>query len=137
MNKDYTQQQLDKAIAVMESANAANFHMDWFQHRVDASFASTIEELHACDNTACFEGYITLTDDYKAWLLLHEQDDQVKWLNDYLGISERDARYLVWGNISNKNNQVYCNFYNKLWNEITPNDVIVKLKEFKVKYANQ
>lgn len=144
-------ERINKAIELMQQAK--NLDMREFQ-KGDAEPVKTMEELHACGNTACFAGYIALSPDFHAaggWC-----DDGMPRMHNphwgrgtegyvshhlcgseaiayYLGISEGDACEIVYGDLDEDvgDGNEWSLFYDKPWEEVTASDVIEKLEELR------
>jgi hypothetical protein len=56
-----------KAIAIMERADKEHFDMTSFQSLTkDKIAAITVPKLHACGNTACFAGWVAISEEFQA-----------------------------------------------------------------------
>lgn len=121
---------IQKAIAIMKRAK----HLDMRSYQNGGKTATTEEELHACGKTACFAGYIAISQEFQVdggkvhidygYPILHgkEQEDAIA---EWLGIPKDIAERLVFGGT----NGSYSMFYKKFWDSVTAQDVIEKLEE--------
>lgn len=57
-------ERIKAAIKMMESARSLNMRI--YQGGDSTNFATTIEELHECGNTACFAGYLAISPEFQA-----------------------------------------------------------------------
>lgn len=137
---------IDKAIAVMKRAqeHQENFDMVRFQRAMrkeggTETWAQTEEELHKCGNTACFAGYLALSQE---WLtsegcLLYNYVPAVHTpqciltqsaaIAHWLGISTRLAETIVYGFIWDTIRRIV----NKEWQDLKPQDLIIILEAIK------
>lgn len=90
--------------------DAQNFKIRWFQRNPGAeTYVTTIEELHACGNTACIAGYVALS---PLWRQLgggidrhgcpepppeYESENTSEAFSKFWGISERAAEAIIYG----------------------------------------
>lgn len=146
------------AIEVMK--NAKNLQMTTFQHSsdgdedYDGTVACTIDDLHRCGNTACFVGYLSLTDEYKKFVIntfkqntnqdfkvdsdgtiiedfYNEEDDDYfensseYYLSEFLGITNYTAHDFIFGDTIYGG---FSNFYDMNFKQVKPEHVINKLE---------
>jgi len=128
-------ERIQKCIAMLEAANENNFSMIWYQNNTGDVYhrANNVVDLHRCGNTACFAGYLTISDFFKEdggeckfSYPVYKGYDESDAVAAYLDISVLTATSLVFGDVGEGR---YSNFYGKHWEEVKPNDVIKKLKE--------
>lgn len=125
MNKE----NIEYSIQLMQ--NAKNLNMGYYQS--GEKKVNNIELLHSCGNTACFAGYIAISDKFK-------NDGGTKYRN---GSPEYDNKWgaeaiSVWLDISFNlacslvtgacGFGLFSPFYNKEFTDVTPEDVIEKLE---------
>lgn len=135
------------AIEVMKSAK--NLQMETFQDVNGDEIACTIDDLHRCGNTACFVGYLSLTDKYKEFVINTYTQDSLKdikvdtdgtvidydddtdfdnsseyYLSRFLDIKEDTAHGLIYGN---RGFGDFCSFYDEDFSKVKPEHVIEKL----------
>ncbi len=137
---------IDKAIAIMKRVPQGRLDMcEWQQsppHQDTDIIATSEEELHACGNKACFAGYVAISPEWKAdggsfavrtgapiittnYAHLNCSEAIAYWL----GISSDLAAKLVGVQLQWEDN--YSLFYQKMWEEVEPADVIEKLLSIK------
>lgn len=111
-----------------------------------------VDDLHRCGNTACFVGYLALTDEYKAFVTdtykahitdLHEirvdydgtiantarfGNSSEDYLSKFLGIDEDIAHAFIYGSPVAWDK----NFYPVDFEKVKPQHVIEKLEELKL-----
>jgi hypothetical protein len=104
--------------------------------KADHTCCDTIEDLHACGNTACFSGYMAISglpglsrDDYSASMIYEgtpNQDcaDAEEHMAAYLDVSLETARQLIYGRIETCED---LDFYPVPFSMVKPQHVIDKL----------
>lgn len=108
----------------------------------DPIICTTTEELHKCGNTACFAGYVGVSDEWRAlggWIDSHGQP----LIHDGLGrtlVSVDAIHYwiggdwdfmdcMIMGGVFYRDGDVsYCGFYGKDFADVTKEDVIAALE---------
>lgn len=142
---------MNSAIALMLRAKEHNsINMAFWQLQSKASnkarptIVLTEAELHACGNTACFAGYVAISEEFQkaggtACLstgtpaLGGSKGEEAIAL--WLGITYKEADSLVFGDPYRLDlDNAYSDYYKKLWYEVTADDVLVKLYELKQAY---
>lgn len=135
---------VEYCISLME--NAKNLCMQ--DYYIGNNDCNTIEELHACNNTACFMGYVGLSEKFKedGGDVFHpnipiltidgeEYDGHyalAKWLDIDVDLAHqfvmgvRDENFCYYRMYTDPNR--YSPFYAKPWDDVKPQDVIEKLK---------
>lgn len=119
-----------KCIKMMEGAKALNMR-EW-QHGL-LRHAKTIEELHACGNTACFAGYLAISDFFReaggtmvtGGCPAYNDISDYEAVAEFLDISCVTAEGMVHGDLDYTG---HSEFYNKPWREVTNMDVVAKLQ---------
>lgn len=138
---------MNSAIAIMIRAKEHNsIDMDFWQKKNADKVVTTETELHACGNTACFAGHVAVSPEFKlsggtaCRLNGSPEFDRGRGheaIQFWLEITEGEAECLVYGALeSTDTGESYSHYYNKLWNEVTADDVLVKLYELKQAYEN-
>lgn len=138
-------QNIDKAIAIMQRAEAAqSFNLThWQSNHVghvtpvrETSAVTSEEELHRCGNKACFAGHIAISKEFQEDLgcvselgypiiLGRSASDAIAY---WLGIDPLIASHMVYyGQNENKNHFLY----GRKWYDVEPKDVIRVLNELK------
>lgn len=132
------------SIEVMKQAK--NLQMESFQGGTGSS--CTMDDLHSCGNTACFIGYLALTDYYKKFALdVWYKDRNPKvwrdgtvlsgdegegifepehYLAKFLGVSVEKAEGFIYGSGGDGSIR---SFYPVEFSEVKPEHVIAKLEE--------
>lgn len=141
-------ERIKAAIEMMKQAK--NLGMKAWQS-VDDSLvmATSIEELHKCGNTACFAGYLAISDEFKEAGGCSGYSGQPMFKRDigcdfqlsahgvvaeYFDISYQLAKALVYGELEptagygRPRPTAYSYFYQKGWDKVTAQDVIYKLE---------
>lgn len=138
---------MNSAIAIMLRAKEHNsIYMDFWQRKKSGQVVFTESELHACGNTACFAGHVAISDEfqkaggtvcrYNGRPILGTYHGE-EALSLWLGITYEEADSLVQGDLSRtEEGKVYSDYYNKLWYDVTADDVLIKLYELKQAYEN-
>lgn len=153
----YTVSQLDKAIGIMERASkrTKGFNLCRYQTHpniVSSTYASTEQEFYECGAVACFAGYVAISPEFHAdggqcgfygqpvLGELGEEDAITEWL----GISVTDACSLMFNNTRASRRRFDAlhgrfalsdeeSYYGKSDEEVTAQDVIIKLKKLRDK----
>lgn len=130
-------ERIQAAIELMKRARNLNM-ITWQTKRSPISPpAGTVSELHACGNSACFGGYLALSPEWKeaggtvtikGGPVMSGGFRGAAAVAEYLGISERQAESLVFGDLDGTEEE-WSNFYDKFWRRVTPQDVIAKLEQ--------
>ena len=129
---------VETAIRIMQGAE--NLSMaSWQDEDPSGGICRSIEELHTCGNTACFAGYVAVSPQFTSEPnsgispggapILDKQGRRnfgEGAIRVWLDISHFTADALVHGDY--QDNSGYCSFYNKEFSDVTPDDVITKLK---------
>jgi len=118
--------------------NAKNFDIQTFQDSANGGVcfnANSVEELHRCGNTACFAGYLAISDffkkdggeiSYQAPLFGNRVGCEAVAV--YLDIPSELACSLVYGDLDNDDDD-FSSFYQRFWPLVEASDVIEKLEE--------
>jgi len=127
------------AIEIMRGAK--NLKMtDWQQHPGHTHAALTIKDLHKCGNTACFAGYVAISEEFKAaggWSssvgmpMLSVRGREfigVSAIRHWLGISRETATLLIHGHDRGEGHADEELFYGKKFRTVVPEDVMAKLE---------
>lgn len=118
----------------MRKAN--NLNMKFWQSCENGVTALNIKQLHECGNTACFAGYIAISKRFKkeggvisgAGCPYFKDGIGHGAIGEFLNISNILSERLVHGDFCDSTDIKYSKFYNKPWEEVTPEDVIEKLE---------
>lgn len=140
MNKKRIRQCIDMLNAIDER----HFSMTRFQKVTGANCVQwDMEHFHACGNSACFAGYLALSDffrndggdiDIDSGAPVFENQMGSLAVSKYLGISTLASLLLVNGDVDELYNEgqdrwrCYSNYYEKEWQDVTPKDVVKKLE---------
>ena len=130
------------AIAIMERAKDANsLFMPYWQSSPDSKWrkhpAFDETELHACGNKACFAGHIAVSPEFHASGGYCTEDGEpllrgmspVQSIAVWLDIPYALASDFIFGDLIHPDgNSYYSRFYDKIWRNVTPDDVIAKLQ---------
>lgn len=117
--------------AIELTKQATNLDMECWQN--GSKQVTTIEELHSCGNTACFAGYLVLSDEWKlaggtidcyGTPALGDELGHTAIAN-YLGINTNLSHKLIHGDTKRTD---YSYFYEIGWRKVTPQHVIAKLE---------
>lgn len=133
---------VEAAIRIMQQAE--NLDMTWFQNaNISGGFryaTHSIDELHACGNSACFAGYVALSKEFQddgGGVLAGGRPVYRRGSNsihghsaiaEFLGISDELATLLVYGEPDDAEGPEDEAFYGKSFESVTPEDVIEKLE---------
>ena len=139
-------ERIEQCIDMMKRAK--NLNMLTFQGCKDENpVCDNISQLHACGNTACFAGYLAISDFFKraggevsetgsgAPVYTPLYDTGYGWehrgssaVAEFLGIGYEIASDIVNGINESEQEGSYCSFYGKDFEDVTPEDVIQKLQ---------
>lgn len=126
------------AIELMKRAENLNM-CDYQMPAMFESYVDSVEELHKCGNTACFAGYLAISEEFKKAGGGRSQVIASPYYEGlygsgavalYLGISEELAESLVFGDLQEHQSHKYAEsaFYGTFWSNVKPADVIAKLE---------
>lgn len=132
---------IDKAIAVMQRARNLSM-IKWQDRRNTTRIIESEEELHACGNSACFAGYISVSHEFQLdGGGIDEINGAPKFRGRYgvsaialwLDIPRSISELLVYGKpgVSCVHGEI-SEFYGKLFNHVVPQDIIQKLEQLKL-----
>lgn len=136
---------LDKFIAVMKrAAKQECLYMPAWQSRNgkgvifnNREFVTTEEELHTCGNAACAGGYLAISPEW-----IEDGATTVHWdgspalkggewgaaaVSEWLNVDYLDIYEILYGDVDDFGK--YSIFYNKLFCDVTAEDVIQKLEK--------
>lgn len=140
------------AIKIMERVPVGKLRMSAFQTPARALvLVSTEDEMHACGNSACFAGWVAVSPEFRADGGYAEMGEPVivdgkdpygistlsgsLAIAHWLEIPSRTARSLVYGDLNHEYPSPdenlpghFSHYYGKSWGDITPDDVIAKLR---------
>ena len=114
--------------SVMEQAQAASFHMKAFQHNTSGEyeFAETVDQLHQCGNTACFAGYLAISEKFKQdggrtrnGVPVYRSFDDYYAVAEWLGICNLLADKIVYGSYN-----FYDDLFDVPFDEVRPAHLI-------------
>lgn len=121
------------AIDIMKQAKSLNM-VDW-QIGNPHKIVCDLDSLHRCGNTACFAGYVAISDAFKqdggkasdiSGMPLLGEVFGAGAISVWLGISGETAWSLIYGDCDGDSNN-YSLFYDKPFCDVKPQDVIDKL----------
>lgn len=137
-NLPYIIKQIDKAIAIMQRADDKIWMLNFQtldKHKI--SYCTTEKSLHSCGNRACFAGYIAISPEfiedggsigYCGYPIFNGAEYE-NAIAEWLGISGYYSTALIY----DENDD----FYKKEFEDITSEDVILKLKDIKEIYIKK
>lgn len=125
-----------RAIAIMERAreNKTFSNLRWQKPLVLNNFVTEEAQLYYSGNTADFGGHIAISPEFVSdggrmgplGEPIFEDQDSHRAVSLWLAVDESIARSLCYGNV---NENKYSRFYKCQMDEVTPDHVIVKLRE--------
>lgn len=128
---------IDKAIAIMERAHKLD--MRFYQRGNELS--TSIDELHGCNNSACFAGYIAISEEFQKDGGKHGYSGEPifnyqlgdRAISEWLNINHKLSYKLVNGDVEYNETleSIWSHFYNCPWVSVQPHDVIYKLQQIK------
>ena len=134
---------IKKAIAIMERAKRHDsLFMPYWQMASPNNplkFVDNEQDLHTCGNRACFAGHVAVSPEFQmdGGSVTCEGEPRLGGrygayaIQDWLQISQEDARGLVFGNAygSPCDPKDRSHYYGKMFRDVTARDVIAKLEQ--------